>query len=285
MRTLYYSCAFFRSEGNIIILFNLQIWTNRHFQQREMAISAHDTPETLSVPTNAPRKDCTALGKHTKVDVCGDRIHDNGKRRVKQRAPHLRSDKIQTLSRVTERGYFHGSSYPLARSIYKANSDEFKTPRRNKKIKKSVHTLPNYSGPMTQACTVSDMNESEYYNREDEVIQSKLRKKVSPRKYRSLRSNYEYYDRDAQHCSDLERSSTEIIKNFGGDGKRFVKSWDLHLKSKNDHTSQDMWSVLRNINKFQFRPSSRISDVSLGVSPKKRSTFAKKHTNLPNGRR
>lgn len=250
-----------------------------------MAISAHVTPETLSVPVNTLRKDCSALGKHTKLDICGDRLHDNAKRRVKQRVPFLRSDKIQTISRVTERRYLQGSLYPFALSIYKANSDEFKTPKRNKKIKKSVHTLPNYQGPRPQACTVSDMNESEYFNREDETIQSKLRKKMSLRKKRTRRSNYEYYDRDAQHCSDLERSSTEIIKNFGGDGKRFVKSWDMHLKSKNDLTSQDMWTVLRNINKFQFKPSPRVSNESLGVSPKKRSTFVKKHTNLSNGRR
>lgn len=250
-----------------------------------MAISAHETPETLPVPAYSPRKDCTALGKHTKIDICGDRILDNAKRRVKQRAPFLRSDKIQALSRVTEKRYIHGSSYPLALSIYKANSDEFKTPKRNRKIKKSVHTLPNDPGPMPQACTVSDMNESEYYNREDESIQSKSRKKVQSRKNRTRRRNYEYYDRDAQHCSDLERSSTEIIKSYSGDGKRFVKSRDMHVKTKNDLTSQDMWTVLRNINKFQFRPSPRISEVSLGLTPKKRSTFAKKHTNLSNGRR
>lgn len=250
-----------------------------------MAISTHETTETLLLPATTLRKDCVALGKHTKIDICGDRILDNVKRRVKQRAPFLRSDKIQTLSRVTEKRYIHGSSYPLAVSIYKANSDEFKTPKRNKKIKKSVHTLPNDPGPMPQACTVSDMNESEYYNREDESVPSKSRKKVQSRKNRTRRRNYEYYDRDAQHCSDLERSSTEIIKNYGGDGKRFVKSKDLHVKTKNDLTSQDMWTVLRNINKFQFRPSPRISEVSLGVSPKKRSTFAKKHTNLSNGRR
>lgn len=250
-----------------------------------MAISAHDTPETLPVLANILRKDFPALGKHTKIDICGDRIHDNAKRRVKQRTPFLRSDKIQTLSRVTEKRFIQGSSYPLALSIYKANSDEFKTPKRNKKIKKSVHTLPNDPGPMPQACTVSDMNESEYYNREDESVQSKLRRKVQPRKNRTRRRDYEYYDRDAQHCSDLERSSTEIIKNFGGDGKRFVKSRDLHVKTKNDLTSQDMWTVLRNINKFQFKPSPRMSDDSLGPMPKKRSTFAKKHTNLSNGRR
>lgn len=250
-----------------------------------MAISAHETPATLQAPANTPRKDCTALGKHTKIDISEDRILDNAKRRLKQRAPFLRSDKIQMLSRVTEKRYVHGSSYPLALSIYKANSDEFKTPRRNKKMKKSVHTLPNDPAPMPQSCTVSDMNDSEYCYREDESAQSKSRKKVQPRKKRTRQRSYEYYDRDAQHCSDLECSSTEIINNYGGDGKRHVKSKDMHVKNRTDCTSQDMWSVLRNINKFQFRPSPRISDDSLELSSKKRSTFAKKHTNLSNGRR
>lgn len=251
-----------------------------------MAISAHETPVTLQVLANTPRRDCMTLGKHTKIDIDGDRILDNAKRRVKQRAPFLRSDKIQMLSRVTEKRYVHGPSHPMALNIYKANSDEFKTPRRVKKMKKSVHTLPNDPAPMPQSCTVSDMNDSEYYYREDEKAQTKPRKKAQSRKNRTRRRNYEYYDRDAQHCSDLECSSTEIINNYGGDGKRNIKSKDINVKTRNDYTtSQDMWTVLRNINKFKFRPSARISDDSLGLSSKKRSTFAKKHTNLSNGRR
>ncbi|XP_047029473.1 uncharacterized protein LOC124637162 [Helicoverpa zea] len=195
------------------------------------------------------------------------------------RSPYLTGDRVQLLSRVTEKRLVHKkttdivSSFPLAVNIYKANSDEFKSSKKaNKKVKKSVLTLPNDPAPAPQ-CTVSDMNDSEYCEKNIRVRKQKVKKRSpmqNSRKARVREKDFEFYDRDD---INLDCSSTDMIKNFNGDGKRISnKKKNLPPPNKTQTASNDLsdvWTVLRNINKFQFRPSPPMSEASI-IPVKKR---------------
>lgn len=157
------------------------------------------------------------------------------------------------------------SSFPLAANIYKANSDEFECFKKaNKNAKKSVLTLPNNQAPKPQTCTVSDINDSEYEGR------SKLTKRNSVPRHRKSQHkgrNYEFYDGNAKYCSqmNLDCSSTDTIHNDGYEKRRakpksIVRSKQQAEQKPNPH---DVWAVLRNINRFQFRPSPPMSTDSL----------------------
>lgn len=226
----------------------------------------------------------------------------NGSKRQKKKnkdskSPYLAGDRVQLLSRVTERRLVAHrkpaefiSSFPLAANIYKANSGEFHALKRNtKKVRKSVLTLPNEPSPVPQMCTVSDMNDSEYYQDEEKSkLKYKKRLPVQNRKSRPRNKDFEFYDRDARHCSqmniDLDCSSTEMIDNYEGDGKRVSrKTYSSKTYTKEKINSHDVWTVLRNINRFQFRPSPRISEESVR-SPKKKKGFARKRNSRKNAR-
>lgn len=211
-------------------------------------------------------------------------------KKYEPKSPYLNENKVQLLSRVTEKRFVkkktldYVSSFPLAANIYKANSDEFKLKRGNKKIKKSVLTLPNQPTPSPQICTVSDMNDSEYYSQSN-INNNKPRVKKrsgikNVRKTRVKNKEFTFYDRNERFCSqfdiNLDSSSTEIMKNFKGDGRRNSnvvmqkESKALSLPKNIDMKPHDVWAVLRNLNRFPFRPSPPMSEESiLGTKKKK----------------
>lgn len=219
------------------------------------------------------------------------------------KSPYLTGDRVQLLSRVTEKRFIqkktldYVSSFPLAVNIYKANSDEFKSLKRTKKkIKKSVLTLPTEPTLVPQVCTVSDMNDSEYYSQNYDNHDTRIKKRSSiknVRKSRPKKKDFEFYDRDAQFCSqlNLDSSSTDLIKDFKGDGKRISKrqkSYKSHSSQKNkeneiDVKPHDVWAVLRNMKRFQFKPSPPVSDESI-LSPKKKKKTIKKRVNCKDTR-
>ncbi|KAJ8714579.1 hypothetical protein PYW07_002804 [Mythimna separata] len=148
---------------------------------------------------------------------------------------------------------------------------------------------------MPQGCTVSDMNDSEYYNKEGEDRKRKVIKKRSPiqskRKARVREKDIVFYDRDAKNCSqlniNLDCSSTDMMKCFNGDGKR-VSKWKKNIPTSEDtlkvsNNLSDVWAVLRNINSFQFRPSPPMSEDSI-VQFKKKVHTKEKRTNLKDAR-
>uniref|UniRef100_A0A2A4K538 Uncharacterized protein n=1 Tax=Heliothis virescens TaxID=7102 RepID=A0A2A4K538_HELVI len=204
----------------------------------------------------------------------------NKTKKINTKSPYLTGDRVQLLSRVTEKRLVHKkttdivSSFPLAVNIYKANSDEFKSSKKaNKKVKKSVLTLPNDPAPAPQY-TVSDMNDSEYCEKNIRIRKQKVKKRnptQNSRKARVREKDFEFYDRDAQYCSQLnislDCSSTDIMKNFNGDGSRISnKKKNLPALNQPQTASSDLsdvWTVLRNINKFQFRPSPPLSEESI----------------------
>lgn len=196
-------------------------------------------------------------------------------KKKKQISPYLTEDRVEVLSRITEKRLMRKkttdfvSSYPLAVNIYKASSDEFKALKKSKKVKKSVLTLPNEPAPLPQPCTVSDMNESEYF---DDV---KDKRKLKPKKMRSIEPNrklrmtkaMEVFDRDAEYCSrlniDLDRSSTVLVHQFTGDGKKVSTKRRYNKPNKSDANPHDVWAMLRNMNRFPFKSSPPLSADSL----------------------
>lgn len=192
------------------------------------------------------------------------------------RSPYLTGDRVQLLSRVIEKRFVQKtnivSSFPLAVKLYKTNSGDCKPPKKVlKKIKKSVLTLPNDPAPMAQGCTVSDMNDSEYCNKEDKDQKRKVIKKRAPnrnkRKARVREKDIEYHDIDAKYNTNLDCSSTDMMKSSNGDGKR-VKNRQKNIPTSNktqtvSNNLSDVWAVLRNINRFQFRPSPPMSEDSI----------------------
>lgn len=215
---------------------------------------------------------CSAASKHVR------------KKNSDSKSPYLSSDNVHLLSHVTEKTFFHKkgtefhSSYPLAVNIYKANSDEFKSLKRaNRKARKSVLTLPNDQAPMPQICTVSDMNDSEYFNQDEDRKKIKKRNAVPRNRIsRPKGRDYEFYDRDARYCSqmniNLDCSSTDMIQNYNGAGKRTGKcktAVGSKLQVDEKPNPHDVWAVLRNINRFQFRPSPPMSEDSF-ITPKKK---------------
>lgn len=236
-------------------------------------------------------------GRLMKINFGADDIIATAKRgKCKKKSPYLHGEKIQLLSRITERRFVHKkadfkSSFPLAVNLYKASSDEFKALKRNKrKVKKSVLTLPNEQAPLPQTCTVSDMNDSEYYNGDDENKKAIKKKLPLPnRKVRVSTKDFEFYDRDARHCSqmsiDLDCSSTDLMKYSEGDRKKAKSriSRPVKKQTKEEIKPHDIWAVLRNINRFQYKPSPRISEDSSKLVRKKNTSNRKR--NNGSGRR
>ncbi|XP_031763065.2 uncharacterized protein LOC113510824 [Galleria mellonella] len=213
------------------------------------------------------------------------------------KSPYLKGDKVQLLSRVTEKRLIHKlepnyvSSFPLAATIYRVNSDEIRPLKRsNKKNKKSVLTLPNEQSRLPETCTVSEMNDSEYCNRDDKNKKT-IKKKRTPllNKRKSRKNNFEFYDRDARYCSqmniDLDCSSSDILNQFNGDGRKLSKKSSVAFKPliKNECNAHDVWTVLRNINRFQFRPSPPMSNDS-NRSPKKKKYINRRRNNRKDAR-
>ncbi|CAB3221721.1 unnamed protein product [Arctia plantaginis] len=212
-------------------------------------------------------------------------------KKYETRSPYLNNEnKVQLLSRVSEKRSVkkktldYVSSFPLAANIYKANSDEFKLKRGNRKIKKSVLTLPNQPTPSPQICTVSDMNDSEYCSQSNGNNNKPRIKKRSGiknvRKSRVKNKEFGFYDGDERFCSqfdvNLDSSSTEMMKNFKGDCRRSSnivmqkRSKALCLPKDIDMKPHDVWAVLRNLNRFPFRPSPPMSEESIIGTKKKK---------------
>ncbi|CAH1637314.1 unnamed protein product [Spodoptera littoralis] len=257
-----------------------------------MAITSFDISCNINkVPIESTCSAISSKGENScrllKINIATDRsLSSNASRRTNKskknssRSPYLANDRVQLLSRVTEKRMVHQkttdivSSFPLAVNIYKASSDEFKSPKKAKKVKKSVLTLPNDPAPTPQICTVSDMNDSEYCEKLSLDRKQKVIKKRNPtqnnRKTRVRQKDFEFYDRDARFCSqlniDLDCSSTDMMKNFNGDGSKvFTKKKLTSCKPQSGISGNlsDVWTVLRNINKFQFRPSPPASEESI----------------------
>lgn len=258
-----------------------------------MAITSFDILSCDKIPTKSLCSTNSSKGGNScrllKMNFATDGIgslpstpNKSGKTKKNSKSPYLTGDRVQLLSRVTEKRLVHKkttdfvSSFPLAVNIYKANSDEFKSSKKaNKKVKKSVLTLPNDPAPVPQVCTVSDMNDSEYCDQTDEDRKQKAIKKRIPiqntKQARVREKDFEFYDRDAKYCSqlniNLDCSSTDMMKNFNGDGKGVCnkkKTKPILNKPQNaNNNMNDVWAVLRNINRFQFRPSPPMSEESI----------------------
>jgi hypothetical protein len=208
------------------------------------------------------------------------------------KSPYLIGDSVQLLSKVTEKKMIHKrgtnvmSSFPLAINLYKANSDEFKAQKKvMKKAKKSVLTLPNVQATIPQTCTVSDMNDSEYFNNSDDNKKLKAKKRLlaQNKKSKARNKDYQFYDRDARYCSqldiNLDCSSTDVINQYNGDEKGVSKPFYSKNKTnvEREFSAHDMWTVLRNINRFQFRPSPPISNDSIHSHKKRKSRNKRKN--------
>ncbi|XP_022824928.1 uncharacterized protein LOC111355344 isoform X2 [Spodoptera litura] len=270
-----------------------------------MAITSFDISCNINkVPIESTCSAISSKGGNScrllKINIATDRsLSSNASRRTNKskknnsRSPYLANDRVQLLSRVTEKRMVHQkttdivSSFPLAVNIYKASSDEFKSPKKVKKVKKSVLTLPNDPAPTPQICTVSDMNDSEYCEKLSLDRKQKVIKKRNPtqnnRKTRVRQKDFEFFDRDARFCSqlniDLDCSSTDMLKNFNGDGSKvFTKKKISSCKPQSGISGNlsDVWTVLRNINKFQFRPSPPASEESI-IPVKKKSHKRRPH--------
>lgn len=208
------------------------------------------------------------------------------KTKKNNRSPYLPGDRVQLFSRLTEKRFIHNnnivSSFPLAMELYKTNSDDLKPPKKNntKKVKKSVLTLPNKPTPVPHACTVSDINDSEYFDKNEDQKRKVVKKRSkipNNRKGRLREKDFEFYDRDAQYCSqlnlDMDFSSTDMMKNFNGDGRRVSNKRKVIPSSNKIQTASnnlnDVWAVLRNVNRYQFRPSPPMSEESIVPVKKK----------------
>lgn len=242
--------------------------------------------------SNSPRGSALPSHQMVKLSIATDgsiTSSDNKsiktKKKCNSKSPYLTGDSVQLLSRVTEKKLYSQhkksdivSSFPLAANIYKANSDEFKAQKKGiKKVKKSVLTLPNAPTAIPQTCTVSDMNDSEYCNGSDNdnrKLKAKKRFVAQNKKSRVRNKNYEFYDRDARYCSqmniNLDCSSTDIINQFTGDGKSVPGKFRSRKppQTGQEFNAHDVWAVLRNINRFQFRPSPPISEDSVNSQKK-----------------
>lgn len=215
-------------------------------------------------------------------------------------SPYLNGDRMHLVSRVTEKKLVHKrttdfvSSFPLAVNIYKANSDQLRSSkRRSKKAKKSVLTLPNEQAPLPQVCTVSDLNDSEFLNDNKDDAKSKPKKRRSIKNRNPVKSReLKMFDRDSKYCSqlniDLDKSSSDMINQYTGDGQKVKKKCNRKLKksdvsNKINVKAHDVWSVLRNINKFPFRPTPSMSQDSF-VSLKKGKNKNRRHINQRDAR-
>ncbi|CAH0674574.1 unnamed protein product [Chilo suppressalis] len=233
----------------------------------------------------------SSLFTEDSISGCESRCSNNKTKKKKNtKSPYLANDNARLRAMLKEKKNTQKratnivSSFPLAVNIYKANSDEFKSHRKGfKKIKKSVLTLPNVPAIIPQTCTVSDMNDSDYSNTRDNTkqLRSKRRLQIQKGKTRVQNKDYVFYDRDARFCSqmniDLNSSSTDMLK-FTGDSNRVSNKsrYPNTSKDENKFSAQDVWAVLRNINRFQFRPSPPASDDDSIKTPIKKKTKNKR---------
>lgn len=239
-----------------------------------------------SIPCHLVKLSITTDGSITSNDS-----KDNKTKKTKNmKSPYLTGDSVQLLSRVTEKKLIAQhqkaaefvSSFPLAASIYRANSDEFKSQKKtHKKIKKSVLTLPNAPTAVPQTCTVSDTNDFDTSD-DNHILRANKRFLTQNRKCRVRNKDYEFYDRDARYCSqmniNLDCSSTDIINQFTGDGKRITNKPRKRKEppAEKEFNAHDVWAVLRNINRFQFRPSPPMSEDSMQTIKKNKTKNKRK---------
>ncbi|XP_050349729.1 uncharacterized protein LOC126773141 isoform X2 [Nymphalis io] len=196
-------------------------------------------------------------------------------------SPYLSEDRVQLLSRVTEKRFLHKnhdftSSFPLAINIYKANSDEFRPSNKcGKKVKKSVLTLPNEAAPLPHSCTVSDMNDSEYFNDDKDELRPKMRKAIQIKKKSRMRNRQiNFHGKDVKDCLKLDiqmdKSSKDMGTKLTGDGNRNLKKTQKKtLRANSNFNAHEVWSLLRKADHFNFRPSPPVSQESSLVSVKK----------------
>lgn len=228
---------------------------------------------------NSGSRPIATLDNSTEGSYCSlSPKHGKYKKKTEYKSPYLKENSVQLLSRVTEKRFIHKngvqniSSFPLTTNIYKANSDDPKGLANNsKKVLKSVLTLPNDPTP-SQLHTVSDMNDSEYCNEVDDS-RKKARKRNPPVHTRKYRPRVKGFNTDAQFFSDeidihLD-SSSDTIKKCGDYNKPRNLKAEFKGKAKEKDSPHDVWEVLRNINRFQFRPTPQISEESYQVARKK----------------
>lgn len=224
-------------------------------------------------PLSSTKISCTTHSSLTSNNKC------NKTKINKYISPYFSDDRVQLLSRVTEKRFLHKkhdfmSSFPLAINIYKANSDDLRSSKRfSKKVKKSVLTLPNEPTPLPQACTVSDMNDSEYFNDDKISIKPKQKKKrvvKSRKKSRVRNSQIDLYESNAKNYSqignNLHKSSKDGLNFTGGDVMKLKRSANNNITLKSNRNARDVWTLLRNINHFKFVPSPPVSQESSVIS-------------------
>ncbi|CAH2087487.1 unnamed protein product [Euphydryas editha] len=250
-----------------------------------MAITSYD----YAFDKNAPKSSClkssninpissTKISSTTNSSLASSNRYNKSKI-DKYISPYLPDDRIQLLSRVTEKKFLHKnhdfmSSFPLAVNIYKANSDDLRSSKRNsRKVKKSVLTLPNEPTPLPQTCTVSDMNDSEYFNEDENVIKPKPKKRraVQTRRKSRINDQIDLYNTKTKHYSQLDNlhKSSKDMLNFTGSDVRKSKRSNNNSNVKSNVNAHDVWTLLRNVNHFKFIPSPPVSQESSMISVKK----------------
>ncbi|XP_047532721.1 uncharacterized protein LOC125067871 isoform X2 [Vanessa atalanta] len=253
-----------------------------------MAITSFDiffdkntTKSSCSKSSNLNTFSSMKIDYTTNTSLTSSNVKHNKAKIDKYISPYISENKVQRLSRVTEKRFQHKnndfmSSFPLAVNIYKANSDEFKSAKKcNKKVKKSVLTLPNETAPLPHACTVSDMNDSEYFNDDKDELRPKMRKAAPNKRKSRLRSRLNtLHDKDVKYCSKLdiqmEKSFKDMDTKFADDDSRNLKKTQKKpLRVNSDFNAHDVWSLLRKAEHFNFRPSPPVSQESSLVSIKK----------------
>lgn len=183
------------------------------------------------------------------------------------------------------------SSFPMAANIYKASSDEFKPLKCNRKVKKSVLTLPSERNFIQERYTVSDSNDSEYFNKDESSNKLRPKKRIarqSNKKVSNLNKDFEFYHnmntRYRSHMNNyLDSVNNDINRHFDGDRKRVPLKIKPHLTRKSQGEKQcnayNVWKLLRNMNRFQFRPSPPVSDETM-VTPRKKKVLKRKRKDL-----
>ncbi|XP_012548790.3 uncharacterized protein LOC101737693 [Bombyx mori] len=212
------------------------------------------------------------------------------------KSPYLYENNYQLYSRTTEKDVVHineyskvPSSFSLAGKVYKANSDELKPVKLSQKKKKSVLTLPNQKVPVPRNCTVSDMNDSEYCN-QDSNRKTKTKKRSCPSNVMCRQRKAEY---NGYNCYlNMDSSSTTLTKKCSKGKKTNAMKKKKHNREQqsNDHNNHqfnthDMWSVLKSINKFQFKPSPPASEDSNSIFFPKNISTRRGFKNIPKSRK
>ncbi|XP_046966407.1 putative uncharacterized protein DDB_G0291812 isoform X2 [Vanessa cardui] len=253
-----------------------------------MAITSFDlffdkntTKSSCSKSSNLNTFSSMKIDYTTNTSLASSNVKHDKSKIDKYISPYICEDRVQRVSRVNEKRFQNKnngfmSSFPLAINIYKANSDEFKSAKKcSKKVKKSVLTLPNETAPLPHSCTVSDMNDSEYFNDDKEELRPKMRKAIQNKRKSRLRSRpNNLHDKDVKYCSKLDIQMEKSFKDTGtklaGDDNRNLKRTQKKpLRAKSDFNAHDVWSLLRRAEHFNFIPSPPLSQDSSLVSIKK----------------